>query len=199
MITLDVKQGSTEWFAAKCGYPSASNFDKIVTSTGAPSKQREKYIHQLAGERVSGKVAETYNNAIMEKGVEMEGEARNLYEMLKDVKIEQVGICYPDEKKLCAASPDGLVGKDGLIEIKCPLIYTHVKYLLDGVLPTDYFEQVQGQLYVTGRKWVDFMSYYCSIKPLIIRVQRDEKFIKALAVEIEVFNKQLNEVVEKIR
>ena len=199
MITVNVAQNSPEWFAAKCGFPSASNFDKIITTTGTPSKQRDKYMNQLAGERVSGKCAETYNNAIMEKGVEMEGEARNLYEMLKDVKIEQVGVCYPDEKKLCAASPDGLVAKDGLIEIKCPLIYTHVQYLLDGVLPTDYFQQTQGQLYVTGRKWVDFVSYYPGIKPLIVRCVRDEKFIKALAVEIEVFNRQLSEITERIR
>ena len=199
MITLDLIQGQPEWFAAKCGIPSASNFDKIVTSTGTPSKQREKYLWQLAGERVSGKVAETYNNAIMEKGIEMEAEARNLYEMLKDVKIEQVGICYPDEKKLCAASPDGLVGKDGLLEIKCPLIYTHVGYLLKNELPMAYFEQTQGQLYVTGRKYVDFLSYYPGIKPLIIRCVRDEKFIKALAVEIEVFCKSLDEITNKIK
>ena len=199
MITLDLIQGQPEWFAAKCGIPSTSNFDKIVTSTGAPSKQREKYLWQLAGERVSGKVAETYNNAIMEKGIEMEGEARNLYEILKDVKVEQVGICYPDEKKLCAASPDGLVGKDGLLEIKCPLIYTHVGYLLKNELPMDYFEQTQGQLYVTGRKWVDFVSYYAGIKPLIIRCVRDEKFIKALAVELEVFCKSLDEITNKIK
>jgi len=199
VITLDLIQGQPEWFAAKCGIPSTSNFDKIVTSTGAPSKQREKYLWQLAGERVSGKVAETYNNAIMEKGIEMEGEARNLYEILKDVKVEQVGICYPDEKKLCAASPDGLVGKDGLLEIKCPLIYTHVGYLLKNELPMDYFEQTQGQLYVTGRKWVDFVSYYAGIKPLIIRCVRDEKFIKALAVELEVFCKSLDEITNKIK
>lgn len=199
MITLDVKQGSPEWFAAKCGIPSASNFDKIVTSKGEPSKSRDKYIWQLAGERVSGKCADSYTNAIMEKGIVMEDEARSLYEMLKDVKVEQVGICYPDEKKLSAASPDGLVGKDGLIEIKCPLIYTHVGYLLKNELPVEYFEQTQGQLYVTGRKWVDFVSYYPGIKPLIIRCVRDEKFLRSLAIELEVLNKALIDVTARIR
>ena len=199
MITVDCVQGTPEWFAARCGIPSASNFDKIVTSAGAPSKQAEKYMYQLAAERVTGRTEESYSNAAMERGKETEAEARALYEMLRDVKVEQVGVCYPDEKKLCAASPDGLVAKDGLIEIKCPLIYTHVQYLLDGVLPTDYFQQTQGQLYVTGRKWVDFISYYPVIKPFIIRCVRDEKFIKALAVEIEVFNRQLSEITERIR
>ena len=199
MITVDVAQGTPEWMAARCGIPSASNFDKIVTMKGEPSKQAQKYMWQLASERVTGKVEESYQNGNMQRGIEMEAEARNLFEMLHDVKIEQVGVCYPDKAKLCAASPDGLVGKDGLIEIKCPLSYTHVGYLLDGTLPSDYFQQTQGQLFVTGRKWVDFCSYYPGLKPLIVRVVRDEPFIKKLAVEIEVFCKQLEEVTAKIR
>ena len=148
---------------------------------------------------MTGRTEESYSNAAMERGKETEAEARNLYEMLKDVEIEQVGVCFPDEKKLCAASPDGLVGIDGLIEIKCPMAYASVGYLLDGKLPTDYIQQVQGQLLVTNRKWLDFVSYYPGLKPLIVRCVRDEKFIKALAVEIEVFNRQLSEITERIR
>ena len=199
MVIVDCAQGEKEWFAARCGIPSASHFDEIVTSKGEPSKQRLKYLYQLAGERITGKTVESYQNQAMLTGIEREDEARNFYEMLRDCKIKQVGTCYPDEKKLCAASPDGLVGKDGLIEIKCPLIYTHVGYLLDNKLPADYFQQTQGQLFVTGRKWVDFVSYYPGLKPLIVRVTRDEKFIKALAVEIEISCKQIDEITEKIR
>lgn len=199
MITADVIQGTEAWFAARCGIPSASNFDKIVTTTGAPSKQAQKYLYQLAGERISGKTEATYQNASMTRGIEMEAEARSLYEMLNDVKIEEVGVCYPDGKKLCAASPDGLVKKDGLIEIKCPLSYIHVSYLVNGGLYEDYFQQVQGQLFVTGRKWTDLISYFPGIKPLIIRVNRDEAFIKKLAVELEVFCSNLDEVTKKIR
>ena len=199
MITADCVQGTPEWFAARCGIPSASNFDKIITTTGTPSKQAQKYMYQLAAERVTGRTEESYTNATMERGKETEAEARNFYEMLYDVKIEQVGVCYPDAKKLCAASPDGLIGKDGLIEIKCPLAYAAVTYLLEDGLPTDYFQQVQGQLYVTGRKWVDFLSYYPGIKPMIYRVTRDEKFLKALSVELEVFCSRLDEVVKKIK
>lgn len=200
MITLDVLQGSPEWFAARCGVPSASNFDKILTTTGTPSKQAQKYLYQLAGERITGKPEETYQNAAMTRGIEMEAEARNLYEMVNDVKIDQVGICFPDENRTCAASPDGLVKKDGMVEIKCPLIYTHVSYLLTPEsLLADYFQQVQGQLYVTGRKWTDLISYYPGLKPLITRVNRDEKFIKALSVELEVFCRQLEETVAKIK
>ncbi len=198
MITLDVAQGSLEWFAGRCGVPSASNFDKIVTTKGEPSKSATKYLWQLAGERITGKAEETYQNAAMQRGIELEAEAVGLYEMI-NAKTTEVGICYPDERKLVAASPDRLVGKDGLLEIKCPLIYTHVGYLLDGTLPTDYFQQVQGQLYVTGRKWVDFMSHYPGMKPLIIRVKRDEKFIACLDAELAKFVSELQSVTEKIR
>ena len=200
MITADVIQGSTEWFAARCGIPSASNFDKIITTAGTPSKQREKYMYQLAAERVTGKSEESFKSAAMERGIEMEAEARSLYELLRDTEIKQVGVCYPDEKKLCAASPDGLVGDDGLIEIKCPMSYASVGYLLDeSALLKEYFQQVHGQLFVTGRKWTDLISYYPGLKPLIVRVNRDEKFIQALSNELELFVKQLDEITEKIK
>lgn len=199
MITLDVPQGSPEWFSARLGIPTASCFDKLVTSKGEPSKQAQKYLWQLAGERVTGKTEESYQSGPMQRGKEVEAEAVALYEMIHSVQTTEVGICYPNEKKLMAASPDRLIGKDGLLEMKCPLIYTHVGYILDGELPTDYFQQVQGELYITGRKWADFMSYYPGLKPLILRVERDEKFIKALAIELEVFCKKLEDVTAKIR
>lgn len=198
MITADVIQGTPEWFAARCGIPSASNFDKIITTTGAPSKQAQKYMYQLAAERVTGRSEESYSSAAMERGKETEAEARNLYEMLYDLKIEQVGVCYPDKKKLCAASPDGLIGDDGLIEIKCPMAFAAVTYLLEDGLPTDYFQQAQGQLYVTGRKWLDFLSYYPGIKPMIYRVARDENFIAALGLQLLKFNTELDAIVKRI-
>ena len=195
---MEHEQQTAEWFAERCGIPSASNFDKIITTSGEPSKSRLKYMYQLAGERIIGIREEGFSNDAMKRGVEMESEARYLYEMLYDVKIEQVGLCFPDEKKLVACSPDGLVGEDGLIEIKCPNLATHVGYIVDKKLPTEYFQQLQGQLFVTGRAWVDFVSYYPGLKPLIIRATRDEKFIKALASELELFCQQLNEIVSQI-
>ena len=199
MIAVDVVQGSPEWFAARCGIPSASNFDKIVTPTGLPSKQAQKYLYQLAAERVTGRTEEGYTNAAMERGKETEAEARTLYEMLQDVKVSEVGVCYPDEKKQIVASPDGLVGADGLLEIKCPMAFASVGYILEGVLPSDYIPQIQGQLFVTGRKWVDFLSYYAGLKPLIVRVKRDDKFLAILDVELRKFCKELDSIVEKIR
>lgn len=204
MITVDCVQGSPEWFEARLGIPTASNFDKIITTNGAKSKQAEKYMYQLAVERVTGQSEDAYSNAKMQRGQELEAEARSLYEMLRGHKIEQVGVCFPDEKRRFGASPDGVVDKDGLAQIKCPMAYAAVGYLLDPKLPTDYIQQVQGELLVTGRKWSDFISYYPggprgSIKPLIVRVERDEVFIKLLRNALEDFCAELDSLTERIR
>ena len=199
MKILDVVQNSPEWFAARCGIPTASNFDKIITAKGEPSKQRTKYLYQLAGERIAGKSEETYQNATMIRGIEMEDEARKLYEVITGGEVVKVGLCITEGKTIYAASPDGLFKEDGLVEIKCPLITTHVSYLLNGGLVEDYFQQLQGQLLVTDRKWVEIISYYPGLKPLVIPVNRDEKFLKALKVELELFCSELEEVINKIK
>lgn len=199
MIALDLEQGTAEWAAARCGIPTASDFDKIVTASGEPSKQRTKYLYQLAGERLLGKKEESYQNGAMLRGMELEAEARSLYELTYDVSIEQVGLCYKDESKLYACSPDGLIGKDGGIEIKCPNLTTHIGYLVTEELPAEYFQQVQGNLLVTGRKWWAFMSYYPGIKPLILKIERDKEFIKALEKQLELFCKDLDTLTEKLK
>jgi putative phage-type endonuclease len=199
MIVADVIQGSPEWLAARVGIPTASGFDKIITTKGEPSKQALKYMYQLAAERITGVKEETYQNAAMQRGIEMESEAREMYEFITGNEVAITGVCYSNKKKLYGASPDGLVGNDGALEIKCPTSAVHIGYLLDGNLPVEYFQQTQGQLFVTGRKWVDFFSYYPGIKPLIVRVLPDVKFLKALMVELEIFVKELDEITERIR
>ena len=199
MKIITCEQRSDEWFAARLGVPTASSFDRIVTMKGEVSKQAQKYMFKLAGEKVSGKAEETYQNAAMQRGVELEDEARKLYEMITDTQVEQVGLCLADGPHTYGCSPDGLVGKDGGMEIKCPTISTHVEYLLGNILPSEYFQQVQGSLLVTGRKWWDFMSYYPGLKPLIIRVTPDKVFHKALKAELESFCTGLNEIINKIQ
>ena len=189
-------QGSDEWFKIRCGVPSSSNFDKIVTTKGEPSKQAEKYGYKLAGEAIAGKAEETYKNSAMERGTILEDEARQLYQIVNDVEVEQVGFCKLEG---FGCSPDGLVGDKGMLEIKCPMMATHVEYLLKGKMPTTYFQQVQGQLLVMGREWCDFMSYYPGIKPFAIRVERDEKFLALLKLELKLFCLNLEETINKIR
>ena len=189
-------QGSDEWFKIRCGVPSSSNFDKIVTTKGEPSKQAEKYGYKLAGEAIAGKAEETYKNSAMERGTILEDEAHQLYQIVNDVEVEQVGFCKLEG---FGCSPDGLVGDKGMLEIKCPMMATHVEYLLKGKMPTAYFQQVQGQLLVMGREWCDFMSYYPGIKPFTIRVERDEKFLALLKAELSAFCVKLEETINKIR
>ena len=186
MKLVNCTQNSPEWISARSGIPTASNFDKIVTSKGDPSKQRTKYMWQLAGERITKKPEESYQNASMIRGTEMQSEAKSLYEIINDVPVQEVGFCLDDTGNY-GASPDGLLGDIGGIEIKCPLLSTHVGYLLDNNIPVDYIQQVQGNLLVTGREYWEFMSYYPNIKPLIIRVHRDIKFIDLLKSELIAF------------
>ena len=192
------EQGTPEWNAIRCGIPTSSNFDKIITSDGKPSKQREKYLYTVAGEKVSGIKEETYQSFAMQQGVIKEEEARDYYKMHHDVEVQKVGFCLSDDGTY-GCSPDGLVGKDGGLEIKCPQIHTHVGYMIKGKLLEDYFQQAQGSLFVTGRKWWDIMSYYAGLKPVIIRVTPDKAFHKALEIELEIFTRELKELVEKIK
>ncbi len=197
MQLINCIQNSPEWISARCGIPSASNFDKIVTSKGEPSKQRTKYMWQLAGERIAKRPEESYQNVNMIRGTEMQSEAKSLYEIINDVAVQEVGFCLDDSGKY-GASPDGLIDDCGGLEIKCPLMSTHIGYLLDGTIPTDYIQQVQGNLLVTGREWWDFKSYYPAIKPLIVRVHPDDKFLKLLKSELVSFCEELETVVKKI-
>jgi hypothetical protein len=196
MKIINCDQGSEDWFKVKHGIPSASSFDKIVTTKGDRSKQREKYLYQLAGERVIGKTEETYQNDNMLRGIELEDEARKLYELISDKEATRTGFFLADGY---GCSPDGIVEPMGLLEIKCPILATHVGYLVDYKLPMEYFQQVQGQLLVTGRQWCDFMSYYPELRPLIIHVNRNEEFIEKLKAELELFCIELNQVVDKIK
>lgn len=198
MVVIDCEQGSEQWFKVRTGIPSASNFDKIITTEGKPSKQKEKYLYTVAGEKVSGIKEDTYQSFAMQQGVIKEEEARNYYKMLYDVEVQKVGFCVSDDGTY-GCSPDGLIGKDGGLEIKCPLIYTHVGYMIKGELLKDYYQQAQGSLFVTGRKWWDIMSYYAGLKPVIIRVLPDKAFHKALEVELEIFTKELNALIERIK
>jgi len=196
MKIIECEQRSAEWHQARSGVPSASEFDKIVTSYGSPSKQRQKYMYELVGQKLGALPEESYTNKAIENGILREAEAREMYS--RDVKpVTQVGFCIHDEGY--GASPDGLVEEDGLVEIKCPILSTHIEYLIKQKLPTDYVQQVQGQLLVTGRKYNDFISFFPNLRPLVVRVYRDEKFISLLRKELLQFIKELNELYERLK
>jgi len=198
MIIIDAPQLSEEWFAARAEIgPTASNFDKIVTSKGLPSKQAQKYLYERAGERIAGFKGDSYQSFAMQRGIELEEEARSLFELIHGIEVKQVGFCMSDDKTF-GCSPDGLLEDSGL-EIKCPLIHTHVDYLLSGELPSAYIQQVQGSMLVTGFKYYWFISYYPGLPPLIIRVERDTEFLIKLKVALDNFCVELNQVESKLR
>jgi len=200
IIIDDISQGSSEWFQLKAGVPSAGSFDKIITTKGEPSKQRQKYLYQLAGETITGQKESTYQNQNMLNGTERETTSRMVFEMLHEVEVQEVGFVFYDERKDRGASPDGLIvdRREGL-EMKNPIMSTHIDYLLRGKLPTDYICQVQGSLYVTGYDAWWFSSMYVGLPPLILRVERDEKFIGVLSREMDAFCQELAEVVTRLR
>ncbi|WP_299075610.1 lambda exonuclease family protein [uncultured Paraglaciecola sp.] len=200
MIVDSSPQGSEGWFAARSGIPTASAFNKIITSTGKSSDQRMTYMRTLLAERIAGPRENALDGMhYIERGKELEPEARSWYEMAKGVLIEVPGLCYRNEQREEGASPDGLVGDDGSLEIKCPKDSTHISYMEKAALPSTYLPQVQGQLYVTGRKWCDFLSYHPDLPPVCVRVERDEKFILTLAMMLQKFNAQLSEKHQQLR
>lgn len=198
MIIVDCEQGTEEWFAARCGIPTASCFDKIITSTGKKSTQADTYLNQLIGESFVG-VQPSYSNEAMERGKELEAEARGLFEFITDLEVQEVGLCYKDESKTVSCSPDGLIGDDSGLEIKCPNLSTHVGYLRDNKLPTKYVAQVQGSMYVTGRQSWYFMSFFPGMKPLIIEVKRDAEFCANLSKYLKDFSIELEKVKELLK
>lgn len=196
-IIIECEQRSPEWFEAICGNVGASSVDKIITTKGEPSKQRTEYMMTLCAERITGKQEYNQPTLAMLNGIEREAEARSLFEMAHDVEVQQVGLIYTDDKS-AHCSPDGLIGDNSGIEIKNPISKTHIKYLLDDKLPTEYFCQVQFSLLVSGRVTWWFLSHFPGIKPFIIEVNRDEKWIEKCEKELKKFNQELDEMVKRL-
>lgn len=191
MKIIDCQQGTPEWFSARLGLPTASEFDKILTPTGKPSTQWEAYANRLLAEMLVGKPVDSFEgNGWTERGNELEPEAAKFYEFTNEIETLTVGFVTNDEGTY-GCSPDRLVGNDGLLELKCPAPHTHIQYLLDKKIDQKYYPQVQGQLLVTGRAWVDLVSYHPEMPPVVIRVPRDETFIMALDDALKDFTHKL--------
>ncbi len=159
LITLDCEQGSEEWLAARLGIPTATGFENIVTATGKKSASYIKYMAELIEESILGG-GDTFKSGFMERGNQLEPQARAAYEFLTGNDVIQVGGVYLNENRDVMVSPDGLIPslQKGL-EIKCPKMSTHIRYLLEGGVPTEYVIQVQANLWVTGYDTWDFVSY----------------------------------------
>lgn len=186
------KQGSPEWIRLRLGRPTASSFEKILTAAGKASSSVESYLHELLAERVLGYATQAPTLAIMQRGHDLETSAVDYYEFQRDVKTEVIGFVTTDDGAY-GASPDRTVGDEGLLEIKCPTPGVHVGYMLTGGAHKAYWPQIQGQLLVTERKWLDIVSYHPDMPMVLIRVERDEEYIAKLAKALEEFCRRLLE------
>lgn len=171
MIILHFEQGSEEWFSERCGRITATRIATMMS--GESTKGYKDLVVDIAGEIITGEVEESYSNAIMERGKELEPEARKLYDTIFNTDTKEVGFVLHDKySEWLGVSPDGLT-IDGGLEIKCPIRKTHLNYIKANKLPNEYKWQVQGSLFVSGLPHWDFMSYYPNMKPFIIRVYPD--------------------------
>ena len=193
---IDCEQGSPEWFQARLGIPTASEFATVMAigRGGAESKQRRTYMLKLIGERMTGEPAESYTNFHMERGKIMEEEARNAYAFMTDITPELVGFIRNCNK---GCSPDSLIDNNGILEIKTKLPHLHLEVLLNDAMPTEHMAQVQGQMWVAEREWCDFVSYWPKLPLFVKRVYRDEEYIKKLSDGVDRFIAEMNTLQEK--
>lgn len=198
-----MEQQSAEWFEARLGRVTASRVADVVAKTKSGySASRSNYMAELVAERLTGERAEGYTNAAMQWGTDQEPEARIAYEFRTDVSVETVGFIPHPTIDMSGASPDGLVGSDGLVEFKCPNTATHIETLLTGVIPGKYETQMLWQMACTDRAWCDFASFDPrmpeEMRLFVKRIERDDSRIAELEEEVRTFLFELDTTVRRL-
>lgn len=198
MQIVDCEQNTAEWLEARRGIPTASEFDAILTpgKTKAEQKTRRTYLLKLAGEIITGQPMGSANTRDMQRGHELEGEARDLYIFETGFKIERVGFIRNGR---AGCSPDSLIGADGGLEIKTKFPHLLIELILKDEFPAEHKAQVQGALWLTGRDWWEIIVYWPNVPLFRRKVGRDEAYIQTLASEVDRFNAELDRVVETVR
>lgn len=169
-------QGTIDWLTQRIGVVTASNFSKVFTTAGKVSTSRDGLINQLIAENLLQQPTETFKSEAMQRGNDLEPEARAFAELMLNVDIEEAGLIKMDDYEI-GCSVDGLFNDTG-IEIKCPNASTHIAYLRKGKLPTIYTQQVQGAMLILDLSEYWFLSYHPDLEPLLIKVKRDDKLLK---------------------
>lgn len=191
---IPCEQNSDEWVRARLGIPTASKFATVLAK--GQGKTRSEYMRKLAGEILTGEPMEHYSNFHMERGHEIEPDARNLYAFMRDCEPLCVGFIRNGQK---GCSPDSLVADNGMVEIKTKLPHLQIECLLNDRVPPEHVAQCQGSLWVAEREWIDFVSYWPKLPLFVFRAYRDEEYITNLAGEVDRFNDELAELVGRIR
>lgn len=202
MRILPHEQRTEGWYASRLGVPTASSFGRLITPTGKRAASADAYIDELIAEKLTGQAKFFPTTAAMQHGIDTEPKARDYYEFMYEREVIEVGLCKHDTIE-AGASPDGLIDDDGLLEIKCPQAHTMVKYWRDynkkQRMAQEYVPQVQGQLWITERQWCDFLCYHEGIKPLLVRVERDEEYIAELEAIVTRAVETIDQNLEELR
>lgn len=193
-IFAEIEQGTDEWRQIRCGIATASNF-KCILAKGE-GKTRKSYMHRLAAEAITGTPMESFSSGAMDRGRVMEAEARDYYAFMRDADPQKVGFVRNGPK---GASPDSFLGSDGLLEIKTQRGDLLIETLFKGEVPSEHVAQIQGQIWVSEREWCELLVYWPGMPPLIKRIYRDSGYIHTLSKEVDRFNAELAETVEKIK
>lgn len=193
-IHASVEQGTPEWFALRVGRVTASNLSSVLAK--GEGKTRKAYLYKLASEIVTGEPTESFKSPAMERGNVMEAEARDTYAFMRDVELVRVGFITNGRN---GASPDSLIGDDGMLEIKTQRADLLVETLFKDQFPTEHKAQCQGNLWIAEREWIDISVYWKNMPMFIKRAYRDDVYISTLEREVAIFNEDLDATVEKIR
>ncbi|SHL74807.1 lambda exonuclease family protein [Roseibium suaedae] len=196
---FDFEQNSPEWYAARCGIPTASRFEDIIKKGrgDAPSAMRRTYMLELAGEAITGEPTPGFTgNAHTERGHRLEEDVRKIYAFSRGVSLTPVGFVRNGMK---GCSPDSFVGSDGMLEIKSKLPKLAIDCIDKDIFPEEHKAQCQGGLWVCEREWIDIAVYWPGLPLFIKRAHRDEKYIATMAEKVDAFNEELDKLVDRIR
>lgn len=199
-----MEQRTDEWFKARLGKVTASKISDVLAKirTGEAAVRRN-YKMQLATERLTGQKTDSYINQAMQDGIDREDTAREIFEIVRDIKVEQVGFIDHPTIKMAGASPDGLLPDNGVLEIKCPVETTHTTNLLERKLPSRYVSQVQWQMACTGAEYANFVSYNPNFEPklqlIYLDVERDDEYIEMLEEEVSTFLTEVDDIINILR
>ena len=195
---LTMQQRSAEWFAARLGLVTASKFGEVMAKGrgSAPSARRQTYLNHVVAERISGELSENYTGADAERGIAYEDEAIRAYEFQTDAKVKRIGMVRND---IAGASPDGLVGDDGLVEAKAPRRHHYIRMILSDDPAADYRPQIMGQLWLTERAWCDLCLYAPPLPLFVHRVPRDDDYIADLDTAVVAFEADVVEACTEAR
>lgn len=199
-----MEQRTDEWFKARLGKVTASKISDVLAKIrSGEAAVRRNYKMQLATERLTGQKTDSYINQAMQDGIDREDTAREIFEIVRDIKVEQVGFIDHPTIKMAGASPDGLLPDNGVLEIKCPVETTHTTNLLERKLPSRYVSQVQWQMACTGAEYANFVSYNPNFEPklqlIYLDVERDNEYIEMLEEEVSTFLTEVDDIINILR